>query len=50
MNIINGNVEITNEVGTKADAKAPIISLFGGTGMSKDIIEFEKTQELALVA
>ena len=40
MNIINGNVNtITNEVGTKADALAPIISFFGTVNSTVEELE-----------
>jgi hypothetical protein len=46
VNIIIGNVNnIANEVGTKADVLAPIISLFGGA-----VSTTESVEELALVA
>jgi hypothetical protein len=46
VNIIIGNVNnIANEVGTKADVLAPIISLFG-----KSVATAVEVEDLALVA
>jgi hypothetical protein len=39
VNLITGNT-ITNEVGTKADAFAPMIKMFAPIATTEDIIEF----------
>ena len=51
MKYINGNIDtISNEVGTVADASAPIISLFGNNEEKAVAATVIAEPELALVA